>query len=189
MLWIAEMNFELKVKEVLKETYILIGKINDEDIINNLIHFVKNNKDEELSYKTNVKGHFTGFKSLVNNEYFHGFLKLIKQEIAVVYKENKFIISDVWGNILNKGEEVLEHEHGNTAFSGIFYLTNGGPGTFFSEYNITVEEKIGTFVLFTPMLKHSVKKIENDIERITVAFNMDAIKSWEKENIEKINIS
>jgi hypothetical protein len=46
----------------------------------------------------------------VNNKYFHKFLKLIKQEIAVVYKENKFIISDVWGNILKKGEEVSEHD-------------------------------------------------------------------------------
>jgi hypothetical protein len=183
------MNFELKVKEILKENFILTGKMNSEDIINNLISFVKNNKDEELSYKTNVKGHFTGFKSLVNNEYFHGFLKLIKQEIAVVYKENKFIISDVWGNILKKGEEVSEHTHGNTAFSGVLYLTEGGPGTFFSELDMTIEEKIGGFILFSPMLKHSVKKIENDIERITVAFNMDGIKEWETEKMGKITIS
>jgi hypothetical protein len=39
------------------------------------------------------------------------------------------------------------------------------------------------------MLKHSVKKIENDIERITVAFNMDGIKKWETEKMEKITIS
>ncbi len=30
------------------------------------------------------------------------------------------------------------------------------------------------------MLLHSVKKIENNLERITVAFNMDEIHSWDK---------
>ena len=40
------MNFELKVKEILKETYILIGKINNEQLIKNLVDFVKKNKDE-----------------------------------------------------------------------------------------------------------------------------------------------
>ena len=79
------------------------------------------------------------------------------------------------------------HDHELTsAFSGILYLTEGGPGTFFHEHNITIEEEIGKFILFHPRLMHSVKKIENDIERITVAFNMDKIKLWE--NIENTKI-
>jgi hypothetical protein len=31
------------------------------------------------------------------------------------------------------------------------------------------------------VLNHSVKKIENNIERITVAFNMQQFKNWEKD--------
>jgi len=173
------MNFELKVKEILKETYILTGKINNERLIKNLIDFVKKNKDENLSYKTNVKGDFTGFKSLIQNNEFITFLKNIQENIKVIYRDN-FIIQDAWGNICKIGEEVTEHDHGGiTGFCGILYLTEGGPGTYFKEYDLLVKEEIGKYVLFHPLLKHSVKKIENDIERITIAFNMGGTKMWE----------
>ena len=68
------MNFELKVKEILKETFILTGFIKNEEIINNLKNFIEQNKNEKLSYKTNVLGHFTGFKSLIDNKNFIDFL-------------------------------------------------------------------------------------------------------------------
>ena len=127
------MNFELKVKEILKETYILTGKINNEQLIKNLIEVVKKNKDEKLSYKTHVKGHFTGFKSLIQNDDFLNFLKNIQENIKMIYRDN-FIIVDAWGNICKIGEEVTEHNHdGISAFCGILYLTEGGPGTYFKE--------------------------------------------------------
>jgi hypothetical protein len=173
------MNFELKVKEILKETYILTGKLNNERLIKNLIDFVKKNKDENLSYKTNVKGHFTGFQSLIQNDDFLTFLKNIQKNIQIIYKDN-FIIQDAWGNICRIGEEVIEHDHsGVTGFCGILYLTEGGPGTYFKEYDLLIKEEIGKYILFNPFLKHSVKKIENDIERITIAFNMGQTKEWD----------
>jgi len=172
------MNFELKVKEIKLDTFLLIGKIDDQNIITKLIDFVKKNKDDKLSYKTNVKGHFTGFDSLIRNEDFHSFLKLIKPYIYKVYNKN-FVIKDAWGNICKKGDEVTEHEHGDSAFCGILYLSNGGPGTYFRDFDITINEEIGKFVLFHHKLLHSVKKIEDDIERITVAWNMHQLKDWE----------
>jgi hypothetical protein len=59
------------------------------------------------------------------------------------------------------------------------YLTEGGPGTYFKEYDLLVEEEVGKYILFHPLLKHSVQKIENNIERITIAFNMNEVKTWE----------
>jgi len=175
------MNFNLQVKEILKETFILTGEINDKTILNNLIDFVKNNKDENLSYKTNVKGHFTGFYSLIQNENFINFLKNIQKNIRIVFKNN-FKISEAWGNILKKNEEVFEHTHSCDGISGILYLTDNGPGTFFKEYNLNIEEKQGRYVLFSPNLLHGVRKIDSDIERITVAFNLDSVRTWETEN-------
>jgi hypothetical protein len=173
------MNFTLQVKEIIKETFIITGKIEDKIIINNLIDFVKNNKDEELSYKTNVRGHFTGFKSLVKNKDFINFLKLIQPVINIIY-QNNFIIYDAWGNLCKINEEVDEHNHGViSAFCGVLYLTEGGPGTYFKEYDLLIKEEIGKFILFSPILTHSVEKIKKDIERITVAFNMNAIKDWD----------
>ena len=67
------MNFELNVKEILKETYILIGKINNKELIKNLIEVVKKNKDENLSYK---KTHpFIGWVFLLSEVFFHAFEK------------------------------------------------------------------------------------------------------------------
>lgn len=173
------MNFDLKVKDIFLETYILTGKINNSEIINNLINFIKNNKNEELSYKTHVKGHFTGFKSLTENTDFYNFLKLIQPQIRMIYQDN-FEISDVWGNICKNNEEVTEHNHRSvSAFCGILYLSEGGPGTYFKEHDLLIKEEIGKFVLFHPILFHSVSKINKDIERITCAFNMNAIKEWD----------
>jgi hypothetical protein len=173
------MNFELKVKDIVKSTYILTGKIFNEQLIKNLINDVKNNKDEGLSYKTSVKGHFTGFKSLVQNNNFLNFLKEIKGNIKVVFNDKNFIVAEAWGNICKSSEEVIEHHHGGTTgFCGILYLTEGGPGTYFRQYDLLINEEVGKYVLFDPCLLHSVKKIENDIERITIAFNMEVLKPW-----------
>ena len=132
--------------------------------------------------KTHVKGNFTGFNALNFNEDFIKFIKLIKEQIKIIYPGN-FFIENSWGNICKINEEVTEHDHqGISAFCGILYLTEGGPGTYFRDYNLNIEEKIGRYVLFHPILKHSVKKIEKNLERITVAFNMEEIKKWENLN-------
>jgi hypothetical protein len=182
------MNHELKTKKIDIDTFLLTGKIDNKDIINNLIYFIKNNINKELSYKTHVKGKFTGFESLNENIYFLMFLKLIKKEIYVIYKKN-FVIGNVWGNVLKINEEITNHTHGGvTAFCGILYLSENGPGTYFKDYDVTVEEQIGKYILFSPVLNHSVKKIDNDIERITVAFNMYELKEWEdKQKIQWVN--
>lgn len=177
IVWNAKMNFDLKVKEIPLETFLLIGQIFDQKIIMNLKNFIKKNIDQNLSYKTNVKGQFTGFKSLIENEDFINFLKIIQPQIKIIYNRN-FQIFEAWGNICKYNDEVIEHRHDNSAFCGVLYLTENGPGTYFKQYDLTIEEKIGKFILFHPFLLHSVKKIENDIERITVAFNMMQIENW-----------
>ena len=176
------MNLNLQTKDIQLETYILIGKINDAELIKNLIDFVKNNKDEQLSNNTHVKGHFTGFKSLNNNKDFIKFINLIRSYITVIYKGN-FKISDAWGNLCKINEEVTEHSHwGTTAFCGLLYLTDTNHFTYFREYDLNIKDEIGKFVLFHPVLLHSVPKITADIERITVAFNMNEIKDWDINN-------
>ncbi len=181
------MSFNLIVKEINLKTFLLTGKIFNKKIINNLINFIKDTKDEKLSYKTSVKGHFTGFQSLVTNVNFVNFLQIIQPQIKIIF-QNNFIINSAWGNICKYNEEIIEHNHkGTTAFCGILYLSEGGPGTFFKEYNLTVEEEIGKYVLFHPVLNHSVKKIKEKIDRITLAFNMNEISDWNKKEILYIN--
>jgi hypothetical protein len=184
-----ENNFYLQFKEILCKTFILTGKIYNKEIIENLTSSIKKNIDPKLHSKTCVKAGFTGFQSLVEDKYFINFLTLIKQNIKMIYPNN-FIISEAWGNFCKKNDQVTEHDHrGASAFCGILYLSEGGPGTFFPDYEITIEEEIGKFILFSPILRHSVKKIEKDIERISLAFNMASLKTWqiEENNITWVN--
>jgi hypothetical protein len=172
------MNCELKIKEINLDTFILTGKVFDKKIFNNLIEKIKKTKDDKLSYKTHVRGHITGFECFIKDENFYDFLKLIQPYIRIIY-QNNFTIHDAWGNICKYNEEVTEHNHeGITGFCGILYLTGNGPGTYFKQHDLLIEEEIGKFILFHPMLLHSVSKITNNEERITLAFNMNRVKEW-----------
>ena len=173
------MEYNLAVKEINRESYILTGKIKNKTILNNLINFVKNNKDEKFSYQTNVKAHFTGFKSLNNNIDFVNFITLINPYIHVIWKGG-FIIKDAWGNVCRINDEVTKHNHrGTSAFCGVLYLTNTNHFTYFEDYDIKIKDEEGKFVLFDPHTYHSVPKITEEMERITIAFNMDELHEWE----------
>ena len=170
-------------KEIKLDTFILIDKINDQTIVDNLKEDIYKN-DEYFHQNTNVIAKHSKFKFLVNNKNFHDFLKLIKKQIYIIYKKN-FVIDEVWANIYNGEDYTKMHAHqGSSAFSGILYLTDGpGPGTYFPEYNLTIEEEAGKFVLFHGHLKHEVKNFKYTKDRLTVAFNFTKIPFLNKETI------
>lgn len=167
-------------KKIELETYILIDEILDYDLIDKLIEDVKKGIElSNVSRQTSVKGEHTEFNYLVSNSNFHKFLKIIQPSIYKIFQEN-FVIKEVWGNIYkNENDYALSHSHDNSAFCGILYCTNGpGPGTYFSQYDLTIEEKKGRFVLFHPKLLHEVKPYPLKNERITIAWNFSMTKPW-----------
>jgi hypothetical protein len=168
-------------KEIKLDTFILIDKINDHTIIDNLKEDIYKN-DEYFHQPTNVMAKHSEFNFLVNNKNFHNFLKLIKKQIYIIFKKN-FIIDEVWANIYNGEDYTKMHDHkGATAFSGILYLTDGpGPGTYFPEYDLTIEEEAGKFVLFHGDLKHEVKKFKYNKDRVTIAFNFTQVAFLNKD--------
>jgi len=174
------MEIDLKIKEYNLDSYILIGQLNNSINIESFKKKIKDLcKDSDLNYKTNVKGLFTGFNAFCEDLEFHDFIRSIKKEIKMICDKN-FIIKDAWGNVYGKeGEAILHNHNGCTGFCGILYLTDKGPGTHFPHFNFTVEEKVGRFLLFHPLLDHEVKKINHDIERITIAFNANIHRQWE----------
>jgi len=162
---------ELLKKNIDLQTFILIDKIEDTLIIDNLKKDVYACTDYFPTY-TNVIAKHTQFDYLKGNIHFHNFLKTIKKQIYTVFQEN-FIVHEVWGNIYNNNDYAKLHSHvGSTAFSGILYLTDGpGPGTYFPQYDLTVAEEAGKFVLFHGHLLHEVKKFNYTKDRVTIAFN------------------
>jgi hypothetical protein len=175
-------------KEIKLDTFILIDKINDLSIINNLKEDIYKN-DEYFHQHTNVIAKHTKFDFLIGNKNFHDFLKSIKKQINLIFKEN-FVVNEVWANIYNGDDYAKIHHHeGSTAFSGILYLTDGpGPGTYFQEYDMTIEEEAGKFVLFHGHLKHEVKKFKYTKDRLTIAFNFTKVSFFNKDQtVEWIN--
>lgn len=171
-------------KEIKTNTFILIGNLNNDVLIDALIKDVKKEIKKGknlLIHKTNVKAVHTDFKSLSTSPNVHKFFCETQPSIYKIYKHN-FEIKDVWGNIYNKPDEdyTQEHNHADsTAFCGIIYLTDGpGPGTYFREYDLLIPEKKGRFVFFHPLLFHEVKPYKYTQERITIAFNLFQLKPW-----------
>ncbi len=171
-------------KNIPLETYILTGEIDDLDLIDKLILDVKEGvKSSKISRKTNVKGEHTEFNYLVANPIFHKFLKIIQPSIYKIYQKN-FVIENVWGNIFKENDYAQTHNHVGSAFCGILYCTNGpGPGTYFNQCDLNIEEKKGKFVLFHPMLYHEVKPFNYTEERITIAWNFSEVKTWDNNNM------
>lgn len=171
------MKINLEISNVEREYFFLVGHFYNEKIFKNLINEIKNNISD-LSYKTNIKGNFTGFNHLIKNKYFVEFLNSIKSEIKFIH-DHPFIISAAWGHSLKKGEKVMCHNHlGVSGFSGILYLSDIGSGTFFPNIKKSVTEKKGRFILFSPFLDHFVPELQEDETRYAIAFNAESVKNW-----------
>jgi hypothetical protein len=151
---------------------IIVGQYDDQKNLNSLKEKIIN-AEKNLSYKTNVRGEMTDFKYFNQDSDFHQFLQNITENIFLL-KDTAFTIDDSWGNIYSKeGDYALAHDHRSaTVASGILYFNNEGPGTYFQEYDLTVNEKIGRYVIFHPKLLHEVKKYNYTSKRITLAFNL-----------------
>jgi len=172
----------LVLKKIIeRESYIVIGEIDDFNLINTMVEKARSQINQNLE-KTNVKANRTDWKCLVNDEYFISFLNKIKPSIQKIYTEN-FIISDVWANFYSDSEKdhcTMHHHNGSTAFCGVLYCTDGpGPGTYFKDFDLNISEKRGRFILFDPMLLHEVKHYPYKKERITIAFNFNELKKWD----------
>jgi hypothetical protein len=168
--------------QIKRDVFLLEGICKNTKILKSLKNKIKDNTKNLEAGTTNVKAKTTSFIFLRKDPDFITFLKDIRQDINKVYPYD-FIVIDAWGNAYEKGQYAVEHTHiGSSAFCGILYLSNNGPGTYFSELDLTVKEKEGKFVLFSPILKHSVNKHKDKKQRITAAFNMDECKPWIRYN-------
>ena len=167
------MDFDLHIKPIEKDSFILIGRINDPDLIQRLISDItigiKGRKNS--SYKTNVIGKMTRFKYFNSNDNFIKVLDLIRPTFKKVIQRS-IQLKDSWGNILDKNDYVKIHNHHPASVSGILYLTEG-ESTYFPSHNKHIEAEVGKFVLFDPMLDHEVTKNKSSKKRYSLSFNFE----------------
>jgi hypothetical protein len=99
-------------------------------------------------------------------------------------------ITEMWGNVLQPGDDHQYHSHPNNVFSGIFYLTEGTPTIFcdprpaanvlrlIHPYNLNTGTKTVLFavpnqmVMFDSWLPHYVGVNKEQSARKTISFNI-----------------
>ena len=148
--------------------------IEDDELLDSLIKNIRMGvlQKDNMDYLTNIKAKMTGYRFFNEGNGKEDFKK-IKTYLP------KYNISDVWGNLYNKGDSALEHNHTNSEMllcngefhtSGIIYLSDSETGTVFTELGITISAEKGKVILFSPNEFHEVPVVEEK-ERITIGFN------------------
>ena len=168
-------------KDIKTPTQILVAECKDTKLINDLIKEVRFNMQFKKDMPA-VTAESTPYESLVNSKNLLKFIKVNALAFKKYYPGFAFKIVDAWGNIYKKNNHYCKiHNHyGSTGFSAIIFLTDGpGPGTYFKEYDLLIKERKGRFILFHPLINHEVKNYNYKKERITIAFNCNAVSSYE----------
>ena len=98
-------------------------------------------------------------------------------------------ITEMWGNILNTGDDHQYHNHPNNVYSGIYYVTGGNPTNFvdprptnglqvkqslndFSSTIVSINATPNTLIIFDSWLKHFVLTNKTTVPRKTISFNI-----------------
>lgn len=181
------MNYDLSIREKTINIFLLQGRISDFNLIDKLkTKLISKMNNSTMHYETNVKAKMTEFNSFNEDEDFHEFLNLIIPYINNI-NNNPFVIHSSWGNIYeNKKDHTVMHNHQGCDFmSGVLYLTDNGPGTYFKEFDFTTIEQIGKFLLFSPEADHEVKEFDYKDKRMIISFNLNSMRKWDLKNVNK----
>ena len=159
--------------------------IEDEKLLKNLESKIKSSIDNNVSYKTNVKGSMTGWKTFLKDKDFDKLLAIYLDrcsidEIMEQHKSKKdgffnFRVIEAWGNILKKQDKVIRHKHLGVSWSSVLYFddyanlkTDAGD----------IETKRGLVVTLPSYLDHWVEPIQEDVERCSLVWNWSFIPDW-----------
>jgi len=171
------LDFDLHVKPLHKNTFILITKIKEPELFERLRRDIDEGiKKNHNNYKTNVKGKMTSFKYFTKNKNFIDFIDIIRPYFKKITTSDVGL-KDAWGNLLEDKDYVQLHHHAPSLLSGILYLS-AGPGTSFPEYNKTVSAEVGKFVLFDSVIQHKVEQINLTNKRYSISFNFEMLSDY-----------
>lgn len=139
---------------------------------------------DEMENSTNVKATMTEYEKLLGDEQFNKIHTKILETLAFIFTLRtphphevlSFEMIDSWGMRHRKNNETVNHIHGSS-FSGAFYVRVPSPTVmFFEDYFHSLELENNMLVLFPGFTKHAVEKYLGDIDRISMAFNIDIKK-------------
>jgi hypothetical protein len=173
------MEYTVTTQPITKNLFIIEHQLTDLSFVNEFKYLIDKNIGP-LNYKTNVKGKMTDWTFFKNVPEFNNILLNIGQ-IFTTLPFTEMVLTQAWGNMIEKGDQVIMHNHRANSMSSILYLTENGPGTYFPQFNKTVVEKIGKFVFFSSEANHSVAPSIIKQKRYTIACNFNEIDKFNNE--------
>tara|TARA_B100000287_G_C20230765_1_gene621995 strand:+ start:38 stop:571 length:534 start_codon:yes stop_codon:yes gene_type:complete len=90
---------------------------------------------------------------------------------------NGLEVQNLWGNVYNKGDYAIPHDHFPYAFSFAYFLKSKWyyPSLIFSDSGKRIRPKEGRFVIFPAYLIHHVPKHRFKDTRITLSGNVSIV--------------
>ena len=148
--------------------------IDDVELLDNLVAKIREGvlQINNMSYRTNVKAKMTTYKFF--NE---GNGKPEFDKIRKMFPE--YNITDIWGNIYNKGDCTINHTHGDHSnyCSFVYFLKSKWyySPLIFTDSGKKIRPKEGRFVIFPSNIYHHVPVHRYDNQRITLSGNVSIV--------------
>ena len=133
--------------------------------------------------RTNVKATMTEWN--ISSPQIERFKKYILNEIQTFYKPSTFIeegeeknekfeIKDLWGNVYNKGDYTLSHNHFPCVYSFAYFLKSKWHHApfVFTESKKRIRPQEGKFIFFPAYVLHHVSKHNFKEQRMTLSGNI-----------------
>ena len=153
-----------------------------------LLPLLKNYPDQQ-NRSTNVQATMTEYKwdpksdrlkrlkeCIITEAYSHINCKDIKITCDKSQISFKLIFENFWGNIYNKGDYTLSHDHLSLeyGFGFVYFLKTQWyhPPFVFTYSGNKIKPKEGTYIIFPSYLRHHVPKNRFDETRITLSGNL-----------------
>jgi hypothetical protein len=137
-------------------------------------------KTSNLNYKTNLKGKMTDWLYFKENKNFFKILDQFFSEIKSNCPQLKStVLYNAWGIKVEKGDKTIPHNHYEFCYSGILYLNSTDLPIDFYDLNISITPQEGTFLFFSPILKHGTKENLSNDPKYAIVFNFSEKKDWD----------
>jgi hypothetical protein len=170
-----------KIMEEIKKFVEISRKFKDDDLGYLKFHrqsVLKGNTTYTICLNENLfnDSYIFPFLNYFGEYYFHlrTALSLDKlfRHVTIKKNTNHFDGYDFWINYNYKGDLVSMHGHGGD-LSGIIFVKNEKNVPTFFENDETFIGEEGDIVIFPAQLRHEVKELKEEQERITISFNLE----------------
>jgi|TARA_R100001460_G_scaffold16215_1_gene35554 hypothetical protein len=148
----------------------IIEDVDSEYFIKRIDEGVSENNN--LSFRTNVKGFHTNFHYFNNDKKFMVILsRILNQLDTLKYKFRPFSLREAWGIKLGLSNYTQIHDHCSQYLSGVLYLNDSKQELIFPAIDQKVKPVKGRFVVFSSFLEHHTYRNLEDEYKYAIPFN------------------